>query len=100
MQHEDPLLMVPLTTGPPLCTPRRAVPIAPSRLQVSSGHCVQERRMLVETLQNVAHRRAARVTFLSGDVHAAALGQFYRHAASRLSHLHPSVCAQRVTATP
>ena len=36
--------------------------------------------MLVETLQNVAHRRAARVTFLSGDVHAAALGQFYRHA--------------------
>ena len=35
--------------------------------------------MLVETLQNVAHRRAARVTFLSGDVHAAALGQFYTH---------------------
>ena len=34
--------------------------------------------MLVETLQSVAHRRAARVTILSGDVHAAALGQFYR----------------------
>ena len=35
--------------------------------------------MLVETLQAVAQRKAARVSFMSGDVHAAALGQFYSH---------------------
>lgn len=35
--------------------------------------------MLVETLQAMAASRRVRVTFLSGDVHAAGVAQFYSH---------------------
>ena len=38
---------------------------------------MDERRRCVETLQKIAIERGVRVTFLSGDVHAAAVGRFY-----------------------
>ena len=38
---------------------------------------LQERRMLVETLQEISKRRALRFSFISGDVHCCGLGQLY-----------------------
>ena len=38
---------------------------------------LHERRYFVERLQAVARSRQARVSFMSGDVHVAAVGRFY-----------------------
>lgn len=45
----------------------------------TAGTHTIERNMVVNRLQEIAREKGLRVTFLSGDVHCAALGQFYTY---------------------
>lgn len=45
----------------------------------TAGPHLNERNMVVGRLQDIAREKGVRVTFLSGDVHCAAIGQFYTY---------------------
>ncbi|KAH9892951.1 hypothetical protein F4778DRAFT_784410 [Xylariomycetidae sp. FL2044] len=64
-----------------------------------------ERRFIIEDLQDLAANKSVRVTILSGDVHLAAVGQFYSHPKFHLAkhkdfRYMPNIISSAIANTP
>ncbi|KAI1081917.1 hypothetical protein F5B20DRAFT_38364 [Whalleya microplaca] len=64
-----------------------------------------ERRLVIEDLQDLAADRSVRVTILSGDVHLAAIGQFYSNPKQNLAkhkdfRYMPNIISSAIANTP
>ncbi|KAI8959693.1 hypothetical protein F5Y11DRAFT_296787 [Daldinia sp. FL1419] len=64
-----------------------------------------ERRVVIEDLQDLAADKSIRVTILSGDVHLAAIGQFYSNPKQELAKHHdfrymPNIVSSAIANTP
>ncbi|KAI1473731.1 hypothetical protein F4774DRAFT_27215 [Daldinia eschscholtzii] len=64
-----------------------------------------ERRVVIEDLQDLAADKSVRVTILSGDVHLAAIGQFYSNPKQELAKHHdfrymPNIISSAIANTP
>lgn len=64
-----------------------------------------ERRFVIEDLQDLAADKSVRITILSGDVHLAAVGQFYSNAKQKLAkhkdfRYMPNIISSAIANTP
>lgn len=71
----------------------------------TASHHKHERNYLIEDLQDLAAEKSVRITILSGDVHLAAVGQFYSNPKLRIPKDHdhrymPNIVSSAIVNTP